>query len=232
MSGGSYNYLGAVCVDDLAERLAKEADLRDMADRLAELGYAKDAALETEELLLMLRQWKVRAEARVRRLSAVWHAVECSCDWSEDKVREALAAYRGEATHRDCAERGPGLLRDRGLRWVRVGVHPRRPQLRPVGEDRRSADVRVRLVRQHNAEPRHANGRRDRLGDLHRVEGHWRCGRRLRPALLLHVVDRSGRSRTREECPSVHRVDQKAPSRRVGGWSAPPPPSGDARSMG
>lgn len=97
MSGGSYNYLGLVYGDDLAELLGKEADLRAMADRLAGLGYATDAARETEELLIMLRQWKVRAEVRVRRLSDVWKAVEWwdSSDWSEDRVRTALTIYRG-----------------------------------------------------------------------------------------------------------------------------------------
>lgn len=96
MSGGSYNYLGSICYDDLAELLTKESDLRDMADRLAGLGYAEDAARETEELLVMLRQWKTRAEVRVRRLATVWHAVEWwdSHDWSEDQVRKALATYR------------------------------------------------------------------------------------------------------------------------------------------
>jgi hypothetical protein len=98
MSGGSYNYLGLICYDDLGELLAKEGDLRDMADRLAGLGYAEDAARETEELLTMLRQWKTRAEVRVRRLNDVWHAVEWwdSADWGEDRVREALAKYRGD----------------------------------------------------------------------------------------------------------------------------------------
>lgn len=94
MSGGSYNYLGTV--SDLADLLSHESDLRDMADRLAGLGYAEDAAQETEELLTMLRQWKVRAEVRIRRLSDVWHAVEWwdSCDYSEDQVHKALASYR------------------------------------------------------------------------------------------------------------------------------------------
>jgi len=97
MSGGSYNYL-CYGSDDLAELLGKESDLRDMADRLAGLGYAEDAARETEELLTMLRQWKTRAEVRGRRLKEVWKAVEWwdSCDWTEDQVREALAKYRGD----------------------------------------------------------------------------------------------------------------------------------------
>lgn len=96
MGGGAYNYL--VNAMDLEDLCTKRNDLRDMADRLAGLGYAKDAALETEELLVMLRQWEVRAEVRLRRLRDVWHAVEWmdSRDCSEDKVHVALAEYRGE----------------------------------------------------------------------------------------------------------------------------------------
>lgn len=102
MSGGSYNYLGSILYDDLGELLAKENDLREMADRLAGLGYAQDAARETEELLTMLRQWRTRAEVRVKRLAKVWHAVEWwdSCDYGEDRVHEALAAYREEGSTR------------------------------------------------------------------------------------------------------------------------------------
>lgn len=102
MSGGSYNYLGCISYDDLGELLAKESDLREMADRLAGLGYARDAARETEELLTMLRQWKTRAEVRVKRLHGVWHAVEWwdSCDWGEDRVHEALAKYREDGAGR------------------------------------------------------------------------------------------------------------------------------------
>jgi hypothetical protein len=99
VSGGSYNYLGSICYDDLGDLLNKRTELREMADRLAGLGYAEDAARETEELLVMLRQWQVRAEVRVRRLLDVWHAVEWwdSSDWSEEQVCKALAAYRSEA---------------------------------------------------------------------------------------------------------------------------------------
>jgi len=96
MSGGSYNYLcHAFDLDDL---LSSRGSLREMADRLAGLGYAEDAAKETEELLILLNQWSVRAEVRRNRLAKVWKAVEWwdSCDSGEDDVREALAAYRGE----------------------------------------------------------------------------------------------------------------------------------------
>jgi hypothetical protein len=100
VSGGSYNYLGIICYDDLAELLSKESDLEQMADRLAGLGWAEDAARETQELLVQLRQWKVRAEVRTRRLLDVWRAVEWwdSCDWSEAQVRQALEDYRSSDT--------------------------------------------------------------------------------------------------------------------------------------
>jgi Holliday junction resolvasome RuvABC DNA-binding subunit len=72
MSGGSYNYLcHSWDLDDLDKH---ESDLEDMADRLAALGYAQDAARETQALL----EW--------------WD----SNDWSEDQVKEALAKYRGD----------------------------------------------------------------------------------------------------------------------------------------
>lgn len=97
MSGGSYNYLCDADIEDLLN--GKQVDLDEMSARLVGLGYAEDAARETEELILMLRQFKVRADVRLRRLRDVWHAVEWwdSCDYSEDQVRQALAKYRGES---------------------------------------------------------------------------------------------------------------------------------------
>ncbi len=96
MSGGSYNYLFAI--QDLEDLQARQYDLEEMANRLAGLGYAQDAARETEELLLLYRQWQVRAETRMRRLADIWHAVEWwdSNDSSEECVHEALAKYRGD----------------------------------------------------------------------------------------------------------------------------------------
>lgn len=98
MSGGSYDYL--CWARDLDQLLDRGRQLEEMADRLAGLGYAEDAARETQELLVQIRQWEVRAQVRVNRLSDVWHAVEWwdSCDSGEDRVREALAKYRGEET--------------------------------------------------------------------------------------------------------------------------------------
>jgi hypothetical protein len=93
MSGGSYNYLFAKDADDL---LQSAGDLREMANRLVGLGYAEDAATETEELVTIVNQFRVRAQVRMHRLAAVWHAVEWwdSCDAGEEGVKDALAAYR------------------------------------------------------------------------------------------------------------------------------------------
>lgn len=105
MSGGSYEYL---CWVDhhspLLEKLATmTGQLDEMSTRLAGLGYAPDAAAETEELLLLMRQWENRARARIERLADVWKAVEWwdSADWSEERVHEALAKYRGDEEDRN-----------------------------------------------------------------------------------------------------------------------------------
>lgn len=94
MSGGSFNYLCHTW--DFDALASKQGDLEAMSRALAELGYAKDAARETEELLVMLRQWENQAIVRVERLREVWKAVEWwrSSDYSEDDVKEALAEYR------------------------------------------------------------------------------------------------------------------------------------------
>jgi len=96
MSGGSFNYLCNTW--DLDGLLTKMGDLEAMSQALAALGYAKDAARETEELLVILRQWQVQTEVRLERLTPVWKAMEWwrSSDWSEDDLREELAKYRGE----------------------------------------------------------------------------------------------------------------------------------------
>jgi hypothetical protein len=72
-------------------------ELQSMADRLAELGYANDAARETQTLLLEIRAFRNRATPVLDRLEGVWKSVEwwTSADWSEESVREALAKYRG-----------------------------------------------------------------------------------------------------------------------------------------
>jgi len=96
VSGGSYDYL--CWTDQLNELLAKEHQLEAMADRLAGLGYAEDAARETQELLLQLRQWKIRAQTKVKHLEQVWQAVEWhdSGDGSDNQIRAAIHEYRAD----------------------------------------------------------------------------------------------------------------------------------------
>ena len=93
MSGGSYDYLYSKDVEDL---LHSQETVQNMADRLAGLGYASDAAKETEMILLTLRQFENRISAMKERLSEVWHSVEWwdSCDSGEDSVKNALEKYR------------------------------------------------------------------------------------------------------------------------------------------
>lgn len=90
MSGGSYDYL---YTKDIGEALDSQS-LQRMADRLAGLGYANDAATETASLLELKRE----AEGRMARLKYLWEAVEWwdSCDWGEDEFREALEEYRSQ----------------------------------------------------------------------------------------------------------------------------------------
>lgn len=95
MSGGSYNYL---CYAESDTLLHNTETIKEMSDRLAGLGYASDAAAETEDLLLLIRQALNRIEARRKRLEGVWKAIEWwdSADWGEDQVKKALEEYRGE----------------------------------------------------------------------------------------------------------------------------------------
>ncbi|MBE3038661.1 MAG: hypothetical protein IMZ62_07605 [Chloroflexi bacterium] len=69
-----------------------------MADDLARLGYADDAAQETQELILELRQARNRIVTSRGRLYKLWKAKEWweSCDYSEDTFKECLAEYRGD----------------------------------------------------------------------------------------------------------------------------------------
>lgn len=96
MSGGSYDYVSLA--DDITVLFEKMYQLEALRDRLASLGYAKDAAMETERLIATLRQFEVQTFVAVERLRPVWKAIEWwdSCDRSEAQFRESLAEYRGE----------------------------------------------------------------------------------------------------------------------------------------
>jgi len=93
MSGGSYDQL---CYKECDQIFSMESQLQQMADRLAKLGYADDAAKETMELLLEARQAKNRIQTRINRLHSIWWAVEwwASGDVGEEDVKIALAKYR------------------------------------------------------------------------------------------------------------------------------------------
>lgn len=93
MSGGSYDYL---CHKQAEDLMTMERSLQAMSDRLAGLGYASDAALETQQLLLTIRQYQNRINASVERLNEIWRAVEWwdSGDSGEDGVKVALEKYR------------------------------------------------------------------------------------------------------------------------------------------
>jgi hypothetical protein len=91
MSGGSYDYLYSKEADDLLHRTDT---IQEMADRLAELGY-HGAAVESNELLADVRRFRARIEARMKRLSPVWRAVEWldSGDSGPEQVKSAVAAF-------------------------------------------------------------------------------------------------------------------------------------------
>lgn len=98
MSGGSFNYLCfKECLEEITKLSALE-DLQRMVDELAKLGYAKDVALETQDLLLDLRAFDVRVTQRLKRLQPVWRGLEWwdSGDTREDSFKETLAIYRKE----------------------------------------------------------------------------------------------------------------------------------------
>ena len=96
MSGGSFNYVSLADEYDLWE---KSSDLQAMADFLSSLPGAEDAAAETEDLIRIMRQARVRVGVIVKRMRPVWQSAEWwqSGDYIEDQFREALAEYRGEA---------------------------------------------------------------------------------------------------------------------------------------
>lgn len=96
MSGGSYDYASLTNEYEVHNHVA---GLEQIRDRLAQLGYAQDAATETEDLLVTLRQFEVRAGVRIKRLAPVWQAIEWwdSGDSGEDRLRRALDEYRGES---------------------------------------------------------------------------------------------------------------------------------------
>lgn len=93
MSGGSYNYL---CYKDI-EQIQESGmdDIKEMQERLVELD-ALDVAKETEQLILDIKAFQVRTQAKLDRLSKVWYAVEWfdSADSGIEHFQDELNKYR------------------------------------------------------------------------------------------------------------------------------------------
>lgn len=93
MSGGSYNYL---CFADADDVLGKHRDLCDMANRLD--GLCPEAAAETRAIFDGPGSLYAELEARLKRLTDLWKAVEwCdSGDWSQDHLGKAIEEFRAQ----------------------------------------------------------------------------------------------------------------------------------------
>lgn len=94
MSGGSFNYLYS---KDVSELMNSMDDLVAMRDQLAKVGYAQDAARETDELICMINQFQVLIGVRMDRLRSTWQAMEWwkSYDIGEEGFQDSLNDYRG-----------------------------------------------------------------------------------------------------------------------------------------
>ena len=92
MSGGSWDYL---CYKDADEIFQYEDLLEKMVDRLSREGF-EDVARETHELVCIMRQYRVRANTIINRLSPVWRAVEWndSGDSGQERIIAAINEYR------------------------------------------------------------------------------------------------------------------------------------------
>jgi len=98
VSGGSFNY--ASDASELEDLLTKRFDLQQLRDRLyshADGIEMDDVAADFDGLLAYVAHVEKRVAARLKRIQPVLHAVEWrdSADWGPDKVRKALADYRG-----------------------------------------------------------------------------------------------------------------------------------------
>src|SRR5262249_13057889 len=97
MSGGSYDNLFLKDAEEIVREVCIEV-LRAMANRLSDLGYARDAARETEKLVSLVNQFKIEADAHIENLKEVWQAVEKldSNDSDEEALKTALNNYTPE----------------------------------------------------------------------------------------------------------------------------------------
>jgi hypothetical protein len=101
MSGGSYNYL---CYrEDLEDLLGSKYQIESMRVTLSDLGYAEEAAKETQDLLDLMAQWDAKVQEIAGNLKEVWKAIEWwhSCDYSEEEVKKAVAKYQASKKEKD-----------------------------------------------------------------------------------------------------------------------------------
>lgn len=97
MSGGSFNYLCFKDAEDIFGYSGRE-ELRRMVEELQAMPGAEDVAADAATALAIVDYQTLRLQAHLDHLHEVFKAVEWwrSCDYGEDDVKEAIAAYRGE----------------------------------------------------------------------------------------------------------------------------------------
>lgn len=93
MSGGSYDYL---CFADESDVLRRLESLQRMADRLDEV--CPEAAAETRALFDGPKSLRAEVEARLKRLTDLWYAVEWrdSGDWGDTQLADAVEKFRAQ----------------------------------------------------------------------------------------------------------------------------------------
>lgn len=94
MSGGSYEYLAFKDASNIFDSDMQE-QMERMADDLAKLGYANEAAKATRDLLESIRDYEREMNDKLLSLHNVWHAMEWwqSGDWGEDAIKRDAARY-------------------------------------------------------------------------------------------------------------------------------------------
>ena len=97
MSGGSYNYLYSNEEQDFLH-FGVIDEMKQMAERLAGLDYASEAAERTKRLVQTLESCLNEVYQVKEDLEDVWKAVEWwdSHDWGEDRVKEAIEKFNSK----------------------------------------------------------------------------------------------------------------------------------------
>ena len=93
MSGGSYDYL---CFADADNIFTRTSSLVQMAERLDDL--CPEAAAETRALFAGPGSLYAELEARLARLTDLWHDVEWrdSNDYGDDQLAKAIETFRAQ----------------------------------------------------------------------------------------------------------------------------------------